>query len=242
MIDLEKIRQETKERIQKLGMSGSAFARKIGVQQGTLSRFLSQKTGLSFEGAMSLLGELGYTLAQTANSPLAKDVCFVNARIVNSEDEAPPIVPEDYLAVPLVSEIGVGTGNISADERILWFLINRKEPSISTLKDPMAVRISTDSMTPTLHPNDIILVDRDNKRVTDGNKIWLVMDPDGLVKIKRVKMDYIPKRHTTRLTFYSDNVTKHPPEAYSLEEDFDDDISLAIVGQAVWAWSDLSRK
>lgn len=173
-----------------------------------------------------------------------REVCFVNTRVINAEDGAPPIVPEDYLAVPIVSEAGAGPGVVPLAEHESWFLVYREEPSIKMRSDLIAVRIAkgSTSMEPTLHPNDIVLVDRQDKTVTRAGGIWLVMEPDGSGKVKRVKIDTVREMRHTRITFYSDNVAENPPEVYTLETDYNGDINRAIVGRVVWAWTDLSRK
>lgn len=222
----------------------SQLAEQSGVEQSRLSRTIAKKQQLGLDKVSKILDALGAVVLFPDQRTPTREVCFVNARVVNSEDRAPPIIPEDYLAVPLVSEAGAGPGIIPIAEHESWFLVYRAETSLHLRTNLIAVRIAkgSDSMVPTLHPRDIVLVDRDDKKVTQAGKIWLVMEPDGSGKIKRVKVDFIPKHRTTRLTFYSDNVTEYPPEAYSLEEDFEGDISRAIVGRVVWAWSDLSRK
>ena len=177
-------------------------------------------------------------------TPTTRDVCFVNARTINAEEGAPAIAPEDYLAVPLVSEAGAGPGVVPIADHESWFLVYRSEPSIRTRSNLIAVRIAkgSTSMEPTLHPGDIVLVDRNDKNASRPGGIWLVMEPDGSGKIKRVKLDHVPAMRITRVTFYSDNVQEHPPEVYTLETDYEGDINRAVVGRVVWAWSDLSRK
>ena len=100
------------------------------------------------------------------------------------------------------------------------------------------------SMVPTLKPQDIVLVDRQDKDVMNfKGRIMLVLDPaDGSGKIKRVAAENQPKKKDYRITYYSDNAAENPPEVYSLMEDFDGDWNKSIVGRVVWAWSDVSCK
>lgn len=222
----------------------SELAEASGLNQSSLSLFLTGKRkSLKIESAAKLIDALGLRLARPLED-VARNVCFVDARTVNAEDGAPPVVPEDYLAVPLVSEAGAGPGVVPANEHESWFLVYQREPSIRARRNLIAVRVASgsDSMEPTLHPGDIVLVDRDDKNVTRPGNIWLVMEPDGCGKIKRVKVDDMPAMRLTRITFYSDNVTKHPPEVYTLETDYEGDWSRVIVGRVVWAWSDVSKK
>lgn len=221
-------------------------ARFLGLPASQATKFFDFLDGKDtrYQSVMSWLEQLGGKVLGPGQTENTREVCFVNARVVNSGDNAPPVVPEDYLAVPLVSEAGAGPGIIPVNEHESWFLVYRSEPSLRMRSNLIAVRIAKNStsMEPTLHPGDIVLVDRDDKAVVAPGRIWLVMEPDGAGKIKRVKVDDLRPKRQTRLTFYSDNVQENPPEVYSLEEDYNGEWDRAIVGRVVWAWSDLSRK
>lgn len=176
----------------------------------------------------------------------SKDVCFVDARIAPAGDALPPPPDEDYLAVPLVEEVGAGPGIIPQNELISWFLVWRHQRAIQHKRDLIAVMLGkhSTSMVPTLKPQDIVLVDRQDKDVMNfKGRIMLVLDPaDGSGKIKRVAAENQPKKKDYRITYYSDNAAENPPEVYSLMEDFDGDWNKSIVGRVVWAWSDVSCK
>ena len=207
---------------------------------------LLQGKGVRSENLFEWLENLGFRLLPPdQQESRSRDVCFVNAKVVNAEEGAPPVIPEDYLAIPLTNEAGAGPGIIPVADHESWLLVYKREPSIQTrLTNLIAVRIASgsNSMEPTLHPGDIVLVDRNDKNASTPGGIWLVMEPDGSGKIKRVKLDSVPSLRLTRITFYSDNVREHPPEAYTLENDYDGDINRAIVGRVVWGWGDLTRK
>lgn len=227
----------------------SELAERSGVEQSNISRAISktkrQKLGL--DKVSKLLEAMGAIIRFPDQMPIVpptKDVVFVNSRVVNAEDGAPPLIPEDYLAVPLTSEAGAGPGIVPVNDHESWFLVYRAEPTLRFRTNLIAVRVAkgSTSMEPTLHPGDIVLVDRDDKKVTTAGNIWLVMEPDGSGKVKRVKIDDLREKRQTRVTFYSDNVQENPPEVFTLEEDYGGDWERAIVGRVVWAWSDLSRK
>lgn len=221
----------------------SRLAKAAGTHPSTLARLMSGDRQKWLQLISRIADSAGLRIVHGGCAD-ARDVCFVNAHVVSSADVASPIVPEDYLAVPLVSEAGAGPGIIPIDEYESWFLVYRNEPSIRMRSNLIAVRIAngSTSMEPTLHPGDIVLVDRDDKIIARPGGIWLVMEPDGSGKIKRVKIDGVKARRVTRVTFYSDNVAENPPEIYSLEEDYGGDWNRVIVGRVVWAWSDLSKK
>ena len=99
-------------------------------------------------------------------------------------------------------------------------------------------------MVPTLHPQDIVLVDKDDFRPTPEGSIFLIREPgpDAEVAVKRV---YTQVRDgDTLLNFVSDNPDKksYPLAVYSLERDYQGDLKQAIVGRVVWSWSDMTRK
>ena len=221
------------------------LARHLGEEPNLITRWLNGSRVPKADKMGEVLDALGARLMFPGDdAPTGRGVQFVNAKVVNADEGAPSIIPDDYLAVPLVSEAGAGPGIVPVSEHESWFLVYRNEPSIRLRTNLIAVRVAhgSTSMEPTLHPGDIVLVDRNDKAVTTPGNIWLVMEPDGAGKVKRVKIDHVKTLRQTRLTYYSDNVAENPPEVYTLETDFDGDINRAIVGRVVWAWSDLTRK
>ena len=99
-------------------------------------------------------------------------------------------------------------------------------------------------MVPTLHPKDIVMVDKDDIRPQPDGSIFLIREPghDADVAVKRV---YTQNRDgDTVLNFVSDNPDKrsYPPMVYSLERDYGGDLGRAIVGKVVWSWSDMTKK
>ena len=97
-------------------------------------------------------------------------------------------------------------------------------------------------MEPTLHPGDIVLIDKGDYRPSPppGN-IYLVRFPgdDGGLAIKRVQTYSKDKKYL--ISFYSDN-PQYPPEIYDLKVEYDNEISRAVIGRVVWAWSDMTKK
>ena len=237
----EKIRQ----RIKATGMSQAQLARQTGTQQGSLSRFLNGgQDSLGGDTVAKLVNFFGAKLVFPDEELVEpdKDVCFVNARIVPAGEGVAPPQAEDYIAAPMVGEVGAGPGYIPQEEVKSWFLAYKHHPAVRLRRNLLAVELgkSSDSMMPTLNPGDIVLVDRDDRDVQRPGHMMLVCDPDGAGMIKRVSVQ--EEEHDFRITFYSDNATKHPPLVYSLREDYLDDWDRAIVGRAIWAWSDIREK
>lgn len=228
-------------------ISQNAFARAIGVQQGSLSRFLNEGAGLNFESALKILDRLGFAISPPEDAPeeTTREVCFIDAKIVPAGDNMPPPKSEHYVAVPMVDEVGAGPGIIPQGELRSWVLLYKDHPSVMRRSNLLAVEVGRNqmSMTPTLHPGDIVLVDRDDWGKDGYNppgNIFLVREPgqDGGGMVKRVSID--GRNEETTVTFYSDN-KEYRPSTYLLNR-YDGDIRAAIVGRVVWAWSDLSRK
>ena len=176
----------------------------------------------------------------------AREVCFVDTKIVEAGNGAPPPLSENYFAVPLVGEVGAGPGIMPEDKIESWVLVYRNHHSVQRRSNLLAVEVGRHqrSMIPTLHPFDIVLVDRNDFGefgYTPPGNIFLVREPgqEGGGMVKRVSMS--GKEEKSLITFYSDNATEYAPETYPMSH-YDFDIKQAIVGRVVWAWADLSRK
>ena len=223
--------------------SAAALSRATGISPANISRWRSGERIPRMEEISPLMNLLNVTL-KLPSAEAGRDVCFVDARVVPAGSGQKPPEVEDYLAVPLVEEVGAGPGLIPQGELLSWFLVWRNQKSIRYKRDLIAVQIGkqSTSMLPTLKPEDIVLVDRQDRDVETPGHIMLVMDPDGSGMIKRVSIQHNPRSRDSQLTFYSDNAVNNPPMVYSVREDYDGDLSKAIVGRVVWAWSDVSNK
>lgn len=228
-------------------MSQAQFARETGVQQGSLSRFLKgEQSSLSGDTVAKIVAFFGARLVfpgEDSSEP-ARDVCWVNARIMPAGEHVAPPVAEDYLAAPLVGEVGAGPGYLPQDEVQSWFLVYKHIPAIMGRRNLIAVEIgkTSTSMLPLLSPGDIVLVDRDDIDVSHAGHIMLVRDPEGAGMVKRVSVQSAPGGKDFSIQFYSDNAATNPPLLYSLREDYGGEISNAIVGRVIWAWSDVRGK
>ena len=190
-----------------------------------------------------ILERLGVQFS-TPDLEAGRDVCFVNARIVPAGEHATPPSSEDYMAAPMVGEVGAGPGFIPEEDIKSWFLVFKNQPAVRYRRNLIAVEIGphSTSMQPILNPGDIVLVDRDDRNVKDPGHMMLVLDPkDGSGKVKRVAVADT-EDGDCRITYYSDNAASNPPEVYSLREDFLGDWERCIVGRVVWAWSDVTGK
>lgn len=217
-------------------------ARALNVSVPTLHTWIKGDRKPSLEKLSPLLDAIGATIS-LPQTEASRDVCFVNTKIVPAGEYAAPPVAEDYVAAPLVGEVGAGPGYLPEDEIKSWFLAYKNLPAIRHRRNLIAVEIgpTSTSMQPTLNPGDIVLVDRDDCDVTKPGHMMLVLDPDdGSGMVKRVSVT--ERKDDFQVTYYSDNGSKWPPMIYSLKQDFCGDWDKAIVGRVIWAWADVREK
>lgn len=224
----------------------SELAEKAGVNQPNLSQFMvGKRKSLNFETAYKILQTLGISFSGSS-SEITREVCLVDTRIVPAGDGLPPPNVEDYIAAPLVGEVGAGAGMIDQEEVLSWVLVHSDSLAVRNRTNLIAVEVGKNqrSMVPTLHPQDIVLVNRDDYGDTMGYKppgnIFLVREPgqEGGAMVKRVSITKLKDFST--ITFYSDN-PEYEPETFPMSE-YEDNLKNAIIGRVVWAWTDLSRK
>ncbi len=243
----EDVRLKLNELIGKGGLftNKKRMADALDVDPSQLNRFLSGERGLTMSSLGRILDKLGVKASFPDDSLAARDVCFVTPdKTPNAGDKGEP-VPEDYLAVPLAAmPVAAGPGIIPDDEINGWVLVWRHHESVRFRSNLVAVEIGRNehSMIPALHPGDLVLVDREDTNPEPAGRIMLVTEPgeSGGAMVKRVATKKVDD--DIELVFYSDNSREFPPYTYRLKRDYDGDISRAIVGKVIWAWSDMTRK
>lgn len=243
--DIKTILQDV---IDEEGGNQSKAADRLGVGPVTLWGWLKKDRPKNKNSALwTALDNAGVKLTRDGSKMEAdnsRDVCWVDAKVVPAgrDCEVKP-AEEDYLAVPLVEEVGAGPGIIPQGKLLSWFLVWRYQASVMHKRDLIAVMIGehSTSMVPTLRPKDIVLVDRQDTDVSHPGRIMLVVDPDGAGMIKRVSTKQTRDKDW-QITFYSDNTATNPPVMYSLREDYGGDWRKAIAGHVVWAWSDMEGR
>lgn len=225
----------------------SKIAEAAGIDQSNLSRILGEKKQkLGLDKVSRLLDAMGAEIIFPDQRPVvdtAREVCFVDAKIAPVGQNGSPPQAEDYMAVPLVAEVGAGPGIIPQDDLLSWFLVYKHQDAVRYRSNLVAVQIGkhSTSMVPILYPGDVVLVDLDDKDTSKPGRIMLVMDPhDGSGMIKRVAVEQ--RNNDYRVTYYSDNAAENPPMVYSWREDFTKDWTRVVAGHVIWAWSDISGK
>ncbi len=218
----------------------------LGVDPSQLNRFLKKERGLNADSLGHILDKIGTSITfGDEPADAAREVCFRMPEPVQTSPDIPEPQSDDYLAVPLAaSPVAAGPGLIPEDKVEGWVLVWRHQESIRFRSNLVAVEIGQNelSMTPTLHPGDIVLVDRNDRDPSPAGKIMLVCEPgdEGGAMVKRVNTKRL--EDDLELIFYSDNSRDFPPTTYRLERDYEGDINRAIGGNVVWAWSDMTRK
>ena len=223
------------------------LSQRSGVSQPQISRFLRGSGTIGMDAGCDLIESLGGSIVFPGEQKdTTREVCFVEQRpskSIHAHSQHP--VPENYMAVPLTaSPVGAGEGMLDDDSVDGWVLVYRRMLPANISQDLLAVPIDERgySMEPTLHPGDIVLVDREKIHPEEGG-IYLVRDPHEMAAmVKRVNT--LRKNGDIQIIFSSDNPDKknYSPKIWSISEDYDGDMSRAIVGRVMWAWSDMSRK
>ena len=142
----------------------------------------------------------------------------------------------EYFKAPLLAgKIAAGPGRVIPENDIqsyVW-LYSPKLLGRNT-HDLIAIEIGRgeESMTPTLFPGDIVLIDRDDPRGKmdfKNGRIYGVRTRLGECQVKRV---YIKNRS---LMIVSDNRSVTPENAWT------DDLKKLIIGRVVWGWRNLQE-
>lgn len=229
---------------EKYGGNVSQAARAFGMSVPTLHTWIKGDRKPSLEKLSPILDILNAKIVLPSSNPEAdRDVCFVDARIAPIGEGVEPPQSEDYIAAPLVGEVGAGLGYIPQDVIEGWCLVSRNNPAVRSRSNLIAVEIghSSYSMQPTLNPGDIVLVDKNDRNIQHCGHIMLVTDPEGAGMIKRVAIND-KKDDDYRIIFYSDNNLQHPPLVYSLRNDYAGDWDKVVAGRVILALTDMRKK
>lgn len=215
-----------------------------GMSQSQISKFLRGQN-IGIKSAAKILDLLGAEITfPEERTETVKNVCFIAPKKISSMPGVEGPIEDNYLAVPLASmPVAAGAGIIPEEKIRSWILVWTGQEAIRHRTNLAAIEIGKGqfSMEPTLHPGDLVLIDRNDTIPQDppGN-IYLVQSPDddGLA-IKRVRLQR--KNGQELVVFFSDNMD-YLPEIFDLDVDYDGDLKRAIKGRVIWSWSDMTRK
>lgn len=135
-----------------------------------------------------------------------------------------PLRKEDFITIPLVSgQIAAGRTAIIVDENIEDWIIIHKDIT-GKHKNLIAIRIDKKegmSMYPILKPDDIIIINRDNKTVTSQG-IYAIRINGGCT-VKRVQIT------DDNLILIPENITEYQTQIINLKTNPD-----PIIGRVIW--------
>ena len=205
--------------IQDRRTSQSALARDVGVSQPTIGRLITgetRETGKIIELARALNTTPEYLIGET-------DDHGPSARIV----VAPPALIEDDADLVEIDSIdlkyGMGGTFLDTDHiEVEKVKFSRSWISQFTSSPPhmlCSTKGAGDSMMPTIHDQDVVIIDRSQTRPEMGDKIWAIIY-SGWAMIKRPRAQ---PDGTIRIS--SDNQL--------IRDDFATDGDLFIVGRVV---------
>jgi len=209
--------------------SQRSFAQAVGVADGTLRAWLSGKAEPSMQAIIAIASYKNVSidwLLVGKSSTVKPEGTTEPPNGYNTASLAPSSPdPNDYCYVPLYDVYAsAGNGALIDQEQIKsqlafkqsWF---RGEMGLNP-KDCCLIYVTGDSMEPTLHKNDVVMLDRsDTTYIEDG--VYCLRFDGGLV-VKRVQ-----RANATQIKVMSDNPI-YEPYIIGITD-------AEIIGKVVWA-------
>ncbi len=213
------------------GLTQEKFAAKLGVNLSTLSNYLLRKRRPSVEFIVRLCNSFDVSPSwlllgrgSAVSGGPGKDARFFFVPVLESRVTAGP---EGELLCENVSD--------SYPFQHWWIerLVGKDPHRQESLR---LVRIRGDSMTPTINPGEMALVDTgeaERTKVRPG-KIYLVRQPDGGVAVKRLVLNENPTRPS--LVCMSDNPSFQP---FAIEIEADKGVPYYVLGRIRWVGKEI---
>ncbi|MBZ0158424.1 MAG: helix-turn-helix transcriptional regulator [Alphaproteobacteria bacterium] len=217
--------KETGKRIK--GIRGkitqAKFAEMLHVSQGNVSKY--ERGMLPDALTLKRIAEIGQCSVEwllTGEGPMSLQAV--------KEEEKPN---DDFVYVPMVKGRISAGGGVVADNTVDVRLAFRQE-WIRRKGDPAhmsLIRVTGDSMEPTLYSGDVVLVNHDKQYIDPQGGIYaLWFRGDDEISIKRLQIVY-PSR---KIMVFSDNKEKYPP--FEIEAG-----DIHINGKIIWYGRELER-
>lgn len=208
------------------------FARLHGVQASQISRWLSGATAPKLDDLGSIFDRIGVDVCRIRGCAGGRPVMFSLPEVVSSED-AETIGREEFVAVPIVRSLEALTRyEVPEENRSGWCIVDRHFESVAYRHDLVAMTVVNEDMSPTLHPGEMVLIDRDRPPIDQG-RIYLVRAADGETGLGRVSTAAMPDGDL-RILISNDNRNNIRPRIFSLRRDYGGDIYRCILGRAIW--------
>lgn len=192
--------------------------------------WLATGKGSPFNAAIDPTGP-GMAAAKLQETLLGK-----NFRASVTEKASPPLVEstdfaDQYALIPLYNvSAAAGHGAVVDHEEVVDSLAFKRDWISHTLHaqpgDLYLINVQGESMTPTLHPGDVILVDRRNGENITTDGVYVIRMGDSLL-VKRIQR--LPGK-TLRIS--SDNPAY---QSFELKLDAANDDELSVIGRVVWS-------
>jgi phage repressor protein C with HTH and peptisase S24 domain len=138
---------------------------------------------------------------------------------------------DSFEYIPMVeARLAGGGGSLETSDRVLGYYAFRREwlAGKGSLESMRLMRVTGESMEPTIEDNDVVMVDFSQADVMAG-KIYAVRIDDEIV-VKRLE------RKPGRLVFVSDNRKNYEP----LEIDLAEYSNVEVLGRVVWMARELA--
>jgi len=171
-----KVKQFRKQR----GWSVNDLAENVSINSKILELYEKGQAQISFD----LLTDLAKKLDTPPHEFLIEEDSFpvqvpeLKVFQATSATNAPKLREEDYVSIPLTeSSIAAGQPIIQADKIEDYVLLHIR--AAGKRKNLVASRVDGDSMEPMLHSGDIVVIDRDDKRIAK-NRIYAIFHEEGL--------------------------------------------------------------
>ncbi len=215
---------------------------------------ISSEFGVSLEWLLYGRGNAWPTITRAAESgevydsiPNDKIVDILARRLAQLHPNAAPIIltddPEDmyslegrevYRAIPYMADAAAaGSGRLMREEVAGYVVVH--ERIARRPENLVAVRITGESMKPTLPDGSIVAIDLTKKNPSNLNgRIVCARLEDGEVLIKRLEID------GDHVLLKSDNI--YEPQYTTTVVDLGPEVNVddAIIGKVIWAWVDLT--
>lgn len=222
----------------------SAAAREWGVSQNCLNR-LGRGINTGYKDVCEIIDKIGVKLIWPDEiSVTDKTLTFASPELLNVGGNVSPPVGDEYRAIPLTTaEVAAGPGLIPDDGIQGWCILWKNIPALLRRRNLLCSRLGDkqNSMEPTLHPGDFIVIDRDDITIPSSNtgNIFLIRDQYHGIAVKRLSLQQ--QGMESLLIVHSDN-RGYPPYSINITQEFEDQLSSVVIGKVVYSWADMSKQ
>lgn len=227
---------------EKTGGNSSAFAKKAGIPPATLHNYLSGRLPqaeqlINIREAYNV--NLNWLLTGEGDPFFDDLVIREEQKPLNAEQQC--LSPRDFVTLPMLeSRVVAGPAGELLYEEVKdyypfkrWWVERSFGKTEERLKSLVLLKVRGDSMSPTIDPGEIILVDTHEQERIEirTGQIYLITMPDGASAIKRLALSEQAGR--MKLICMSDNIAVYRP--FEFELDPGKSIKHYVLGRVRWA-------